>query len=104
VISKISEEFLDISFGDKRLDCRFKKIANQLSSNMGASIPLACEDWANTKAAYRFFKNKKITLDKILDPHKFSTHGRKKRMMMNLHLYYMTRQNSLTQTTPQLRI
>ncbi len=79
MISKISEEFLDISFGDKRLDCRFKKIADQLSSNMGASIPLACEDWANTKAAYRFFKNKKITLDKILDPHKFSTHERIKK-------------------------
>jgi hypothetical protein len=57
VISKIAEEFSAISFGDKRLDCRFRKIADQLSGNMGASIPSACEDWANTKAAYRFFVN-----------------------------------------------
>nr|WP_282190197.1 transposase DNA-binding-containing protein [Azospirillum brasilense] len=24
---------------------------------MGDSIPLACQDWADTKAAYRFFAN-----------------------------------------------
>ena len=86
MISKITEEFLDISFGDKRLDCRFKKIADQLSRNMGASIPLACEDWANTKAAYRFFSNKKITQDKILDPHKLSTHNRIKKNPDNFTL------------------
>jgi hypothetical protein len=26
----------------------------QIGSAMGQSIPLVCEDWANTKAAYRF--------------------------------------------------
>ncbi|WP_407181603.1 transposase DNA-binding-containing protein [Bradyrhizobium sp. STM 3562] len=27
----------------------------QIGSAMGQSIPLVCQDWANTKAAYRFF-------------------------------------------------
>lgn len=43
---------------------------------MGQSIPLACQDWAGTKAAYRFFSNDKVTPDKILDSHKSNTHKR----------------------------
>ncbi|WP_247367923.1 transposase [Bradyrhizobium sp. 18] len=27
---------------------------------MGGSIPFACQDWANTKAAYRFFANERV--------------------------------------------
>ena len=29
----------------------------QIGSAMGQSIPLVCQDWANTKAAYRFLSN-----------------------------------------------
>jgi Transposase DNA-binding len=29
---------------------------------MGHSIPLVCQDWANTKAAYRFFSNNRVVL------------------------------------------
>ena len=27
---------------------------------MGGSIPLVCQDWANTKAAYRFFAKGRV--------------------------------------------
>ena len=30
----------------------------QLSDGTADSIPLACQDWVNTKAAYRFFANR----------------------------------------------
>jgi hypothetical protein len=43
---------------------------------MGASIPLACQDWANTKAAYRFFSNERINEAEILAGHFQSTGGR----------------------------
>jgi hypothetical protein len=33
---------------------------------MGQSIPLVCQDWANTKAAYRFFSNDRVSEADIL--------------------------------------
>src|SRR4051812_38224279 len=32
----------------------------QIGDGMGGSIPFACQDWANTKAAYRFFANERV--------------------------------------------
>ena len=43
---------------------------------MGASIPLACQDWANTKAAYRFFSNDRVSEEEILAGHFQSTRSR----------------------------
>ena len=36
----------------------------------------ACEDWADTKAAYRFFDNKKVTAEELLKPHQQRTVSR----------------------------
>lgn len=36
---------------------------------MGATIPLACQDWANTKAAYRFFSNSRVSEADIVAGH-----------------------------------
>lgn len=33
---------------------------------MGESLPVACQDWANTKAAWRFFANDRISEAEIL--------------------------------------
>ena len=74
----LNEEIRDVTFSDKRLIERFKKLLNQLWKNLGQSIPLACQDWANTKAGYRFLSNSKITIEKILQGHFMST---KKRVM-----------------------
>lgn len=43
---------------------------------MGQSIPLACQDWANTKAAYRFFSNERVSEADILAGHFLSTRDR----------------------------
>jgi hypothetical protein len=40
---------------DRRLTKRLRSLLERMGDAMGASIPLACQDWANTKAAYRFF-------------------------------------------------
>lgn len=64
-----SEEFRAIAFGDERLSNRLLKLANSFSSQPGKSIPGNCQSWAETKAAYRFFDNKKVTSEKILQPH-----------------------------------
>jgi len=43
---------------------------------MGQSVPLACQDWANTKAAYRFFSNSRVNENDILKGHFESTSSR----------------------------
>ena len=43
---------------------------------MGQSIPLVCQDWANTKAAYRFFSNDRVSEADILAGHFQSTRER----------------------------
>jgi hypothetical protein len=43
---------------------------------MGQRIPLVCQDWANTKAAYRFFSNDRISEADILAGHFQSTRDR----------------------------
>uniref|UniRef100_UPI0005BAD71F IS4/Tn5 family transposase DNA-binding protein n=1 Tax=Novosphingobium sp. B-7 TaxID=1298855 RepID=UPI0005BAD71F len=47
------------AFKDARLGRRFGDLLCRLSNRMGGTIPLACQDWASTKAAYRFFANPK---------------------------------------------
>ena len=48
-------ELAGCGLADERLNKRLRKLVAQIGSVMGQSIPLVCQDWANTKAAYRFF-------------------------------------------------
>ncbi|MGY0782750.1 IS4/Tn5 family transposase DNA-binding protein, partial [Azospirillum argentinense] len=43
---------------------------------LGESLPLACQDWANTKAAYRFFANDRVGEGDILAGHFEATRRR----------------------------
>lgn len=54
-------------FKDKRLQQRFRKLLEQIWDSLGQTIPLACQDWANTKAAYRFLSNDKVSEQEILE-------------------------------------
>jgi Transposase DNA-binding/Transposase DDE domain len=67
--SWIDQELAGCEFRDKRLKARFRKILNKLSDGIGRSIPLACRDWASTKAAYRFFANPRVKESEILGGH-----------------------------------
>jgi hypothetical protein len=62
-------EFEEIRLGDERLNIRAIKLLGQLSAQPQAFINQACEDWAATKAAYRFFDNEGVTPEAILSPH-----------------------------------
>ncbi|MBK1781731.1 transposase [Advenella sp. WQ 585] len=72
----ISKELVASQFGDKRLDKRLERLVNQLWSGVGSSLPYACQNWANTKAAYRFLSNDKVTEADILTSHYRSTKQR----------------------------
>lgn len=67
--SWVEEEFIGIDFGDERLNSRFHRVVDRLSQQPMSPINQAQEDWAATKAAYRFFKNEKVEVREILSAH-----------------------------------
>lgn len=72
----VDREAADCEFKDERLGKRFRSLLAQLSSSPGDSIPLVCQDWANTKAAYRFFDNDRVSEVEILGGHFQATRDR----------------------------
>jgi hypothetical protein len=72
----IERELVGSEFTDVRLNKRFRKLFQQLSEGTGESIPLVCQDWANTKAAYRFLANHRVNEGDILSGHFQSTQNR----------------------------
>src|SRR4029077_12510156 len=73
---------------DERLNKRLRKLLAQVGGAMGQSIPLVCQDWANTKAAYRFFSNDRVNEADILAGHFLSTLDRMERhdgLVLMLH-------------------
>ena len=72
----IDEELTDCSLPDQRLRQRLHQLLQQFSSGLGESIPFACQDWANTKAAYRFLANPRVSEEEILAGHFQATRAR----------------------------
>ena len=72
----IDQEVGGCNFGDVRLAKRFGKLLGMMSQGIGQSVPYACQDWANTKAAYRFFSNGEVSEDQIMAGHFQATRGR----------------------------
>ena len=72
----LDQELAGCTFADERLTKRLHKLLEQLEGAMGASLPLACQDWAATKAAYRFFTNGRVSEREILAGHFEATRNR----------------------------
>jgi Transposase DNA-binding len=65
----VDQETVDGTFKDERLGRRFKTLLSDIGGAIGASLPFACQDWANTKAAYRFLSNERVDEADILSGH-----------------------------------
>src|SRR5829696_5006746 len=74
--SWVDQELAGSTFKDERLGRRLRKLLVQMAGAVGAPIPLACQDWAGTKAAYRFLSNEAVSEAEILAGHLRSTRGR----------------------------
>jgi hypothetical protein len=74
--SWIDAEIAGCALGDERLCNRLRQLLQQLEGAMGAPLPLACQDWANAKAAYRFLSNERFGEDAILAGHFQATASR----------------------------
>ena len=78
----LAQDLAGCGFKDARVGRRFKKLVRQLSQKIGQPIPMACQDWANTKAAYRFFGNRRVNEAGILAGHFQATRERARRSMV----------------------
>jgi len=76
VESWVDGELGGCSLADDRLIKRLRKLLAQIGGAMGQSIPLVCQDWANAKAAYRFFANDRVSEADILAGHFQATRER----------------------------
>jgi hypothetical protein len=74
--SWLEREVASCQFQDVRLGKRFRTLLGQLSGQIGGSIPFACQDWAATKAAYRFLSNARVDEGRILVGHFLCTRER----------------------------
>jgi hypothetical protein len=63
------EEFAQVELQDARLNRRCQELAAMLGQQPSAPINQACEEWPDTKAAYRFFDNDNVTPAGIVAPH-----------------------------------
>lgn len=74
----VVNELKEATFGDQRLNKRCISLLESLSNAPNNSIPMACKNWGETNAAYRFLNNDNVTSENILDCHKKATRERVK--------------------------
>lgn len=72
----IDNEMVGCEFDDVRHRERLLQLLEHFSDRVGSTTPWASQDWANTKAAYRFFSNQRISEANILAGHLRSTRER----------------------------
>jgi hypothetical protein len=89
----VERELAGCQFKDERLGKRFRTLLGQLAEGTGESIPMACQDWANTKAAYRFLSNDRVNEQEILAGH-FEASVRASWQHPERCWFFMTRRSS----------
>jgi len=66
-------EFGSVRLYDGRLKRRLYQIADDFYNKPQANIPEACGNQSRLKAAYRFFKNEKVTMEVLINAHTEAT-------------------------------
>jgi hypothetical protein len=62
-------EFAFAQLGDSRRNKRLVNIATHLAARPSGTLPQAFPEWAELKAAYRFFGQSGVTFERVLAPH-----------------------------------
>jgi hypothetical protein len=71
--SWVVNEFSNAPLSDERMIKRLIRIADSAFSSPASSIPSACQSYSATRAAYRFFNNKRVKPEAILMTHREQT-------------------------------
>ena len=72
----VDRELAGGAFPDRRLKARLGKLLGDLGERIGGTLLAACQDWAATKAAYRFLSNPRVDDGVILAGHFAATAAR----------------------------
>jgi Transposase DNA-binding len=96
----VERELDGCAFPDRRLKARFGKLLGDLGRRIGGTIPAACQDWAATKAAYRFFDNPRVDEGIILAGHFAATTARFAATTGTVLVLHDTTEFSFTRDTP----
>src|SRR3954454_23751580 len=94
------ERELGDEFPDRRLKARLGKLLGDLGARIGHTVPAACQDWAATKAAYRFFDNPRVDEAAILVGHFAATAARFAATTGTILVLHDTTEFSFTRNTP----
>jgi hypothetical protein len=95
-------EVAGCEFRDARLGKRLSSLLQKLGGNIGGTIPFACQDWANTKAAYRFLSNGDVDEHAILAGHFQATRDRAQASCGPLLILQDTTEFSYKRDKPEL--
>lgn len=96
----VDRELGDGDFPDLRLKARLGKLLGDLGRRIGGTLPAACQDWAATKAAYRFFSNPRVDEGVILAGHLAATRDRFAATSGPILVLHDTTEFSFTRDTP----
>lgn len=72
----VEQELEFANLEDERLNDRLRRVLSLLAKSPTRSIPSACCAHAETKAAYRFFSNEKVSFETVLESHVESSKAR----------------------------
>jgi hypothetical protein len=97
----VQQELGGGAFPDQRLKARLGRLLGDLGRRIGGTIPAACQDWAATKAAYRFFSNPRVDEAVILAGHFAATTARFAATPGTVLVLHDTTEFSFTRDTPE---
>lgn len=74
--STLSEEMAAGELGDERLNARRDRVIAVLEQSPDAAFPEACANDAEVEALYRFLRNRRVSLETVIEPHLAATQRR----------------------------
>ena len=72
----LRDEMATGDLGDDRLNARRNQLMTVLEQSPDKGFPEACGSDADTEALYRFFRNRRVSLPTVLEPHWEATGAR----------------------------
>jgi hypothetical protein len=97
----LERELHGAAFPDQRPKLRLGKLLSDLGRRIGGTVPMACQDWAATKAAYRFFSNPRVDEAVLLAGHFAATTARFAAAPGTVLVVHDTTELSFTRDTPE---
>jgi hypothetical protein len=96
----VERELAGVVLPHHRLTTRLGRLLADFADRIGGTVPMACQDWAATKPAYRFLDNPRVTDRAILGGHFAATAGRFAAAAGTVLVLHDTTEFSFTRNTP----